>query len=108
MYIQVSKTFASFINETAKKAGFKASARLVWLPEGSYSLLTGGDIMDAIWDGDYSRDRQAVRAIVVEYPADYYAAPVYLTTTRLVREFRQRGVTDAAGLRAMVQDLCEI
>jgi len=108
MYIQVSKTFASFINDTAKKAGFEARARLVWLSEKSYSLLTGADMNDAIWDGDYSRDRQACRAILVEYPADYYASPIYLTTTRLVREYRQRRVTDAAGLRAMVQDLCEI
>lgn len=108
MEIRCTKVFARFINETAKKQGFSACARLVWLPENSYSFITGNDIINAVFDGDYNRDRGAACAICVEYPADFYAVPRYLTTTELLQEFRRRRVSDWAGLVSMVRDLCEI
>lgn len=105
MYIQVSKTFANFINTTAKEMGFKCKASIITIPENGYTFITGVDL----WDGecDYAGDGR-YKVILVEYPYEYYACSRHLTTFELTREFRKRGVKDVEGLKAMIKEMLEI
>lgn len=107
MKIQVSKIFAKFINETAKKKGFQAAAAVVDLSENQYRYFVG-DVWEADQYGDYNYRTGKYKAIIIEYPAAYYASPVYLTTAALNREYRRAGVRDLEGLENMIQDLLEI
>lgn len=106
MNIQVSKTFANFINKTAKEMGFKAHAEVVTISTGAYSFTTGTDLWDA--GDDYDCATGTCKAIKVSYPDEYYACSRYLTTYGLTNEFRKRGVKDVAGLKTMLRDMIEV
>lgn len=106
MNIQVSKTFANFINKTAKEMGFEAHAEVIALRSSAYTFATGTDL----WDGerDYDWKTDTYRVIEVSYPYDFYAANRYLTTYELTKEFRRRGVKTAEELKDMLRDMLEI
>ena len=107
MQIKVSKTFANFINAVARTAGKQFSASLVRLSPSEYSY-TVGDVFDAEASGDWDYNASKAVAIRVDYPSDFFACPVYLSTARLNAEGRRRGVRDVAGLSAMLVDMLEI
>lgn len=105
MKIQVSKVFADFINKTVTNV--EASVRK--MSENEYRMHVGSF---AVWDaeqyGDYDWQTGKFKAIVVLYPSDYYACPLYITTKELHKEFERRGVKDADGLKSMIKDMIEI
>ena len=105
MKIKVSKAFAAFMNKTFKANGLNYRASVVELSERAYFLNVSGTWGD---DLDYNINTGLFKAIRVEYPANYYACPLYLSTAGLVREFRSRGVTTFDALSAMIVDMCEI
>jgi len=106
MNIQVSKTFANFINKTAKEMGFEAHAEVIALRPSAYTFATGTDL----WDGecDYNWNTNTYRVIEVSYPYDFYATRRFLTTYELTKEFRRRGVKTAEELKDMLRDMLEI
>lgn len=106
MNIKVSKTFAKFINTTAKEMGFKAHAEVVALRSSAYTFATGVDM----WDGecDYDWETGTYRVIEVSYPYDFYATRKFLTTYELVSEFRKRGVKSVEDLKDMLREMLEI
>lgn len=105
MNIQVSKTFANFINKTAKEMGFRCKARVIDIPAHGYTFITGVDL----WDGecDYSGNGM-YKVILVEYPYEYYACSRHLTTYELTTEFRKRGVKTVEELKDMLYDMLAI
>lgn len=104
MKIKVSKVFAKFINETAKKNGKRFEAVVVNLQPGSYGLHVG-DIFEACAWGDWSDETGTGRAIKILYDWSAWACPRYLSTAELNREAKRYGVRDAAGLEKMILDL---
>jgi hypothetical protein len=108
MKVRVSKVFADFINKTAKEMDFSAHADVVTIGERTYSFFTGSSVYDADNDGDYNWAEDAYRVIKVSYPENYYVAPRYLSTRRIVDEFKSRGVKDLNGLKEMIKDLLEV
>ena len=109
MKVKVSKTFAAYINKTAKALGFKAEASVVTMSERGYRLNVGLDAMlDAQDNGDYDWAEDEYKVIRVVYPEEYYAMPKYLTTASLNKEYRRRGVTTDAELKEMVKEMVEI
>ena len=105
MNIAITKTFARFINATAKAIGFEAHAEVITIPAHAYSFHTGVDLWDAECDYD---GNGMYKAIAVDYPYDYHACTRYLTTYGLVREFRNRSVKTVEELQEMLRDMLEI
>lgn len=109
MNIKVSKTFANFINKTAKEMGFKAEASVVVLSENqAHGFLGMEGMFDADDYGDYDIASNTYKAIRVVYPYEYYACPMFITTGMLVREWRRRGGTDVQDLKDMLREMIEI
>jgi hypothetical protein len=106
MNIQVSKTFANFINKTAKEMGFEAHAEVIALRSSAYTFATGTDWLDG--ECDYSPSTDTYRVIEVSYPYDFYATRKFLTTYGLTTEFRKRGVKTEEGLKDMLYDMLAI
>ena len=106
MYVQVSKTFAAFINKTAKQKGFKARAAVVELTERQYQIYV--NFWGPSSDCDYNWTTGKYKVIAVEYPGDYYAPVRYLSTDELINEARAAGVRDLDSARDMLQALLEI
>ena len=102
MKVKVSKVFAKWM---ASACG--VSAEVVTMNANQYRYLVG-DEFDAIDAGDYDYENLLFRAIMVTYPDDYYACPMYLSTARLNSEFRRRGIRTEEELKKMIKDLCEI
>ena len=96
MIVKVSKRFAKFINDTAKKFRKEFHADVVEVRE------LWGD------DADYNWETGMYKKIRLTYPSDYYACPQYLSTKYLNEEFRRRGVRTCEELEEMIVDLCEI
>ena len=103
MKIQVSKVFADFINKTVKGV----DAQVVKLTDRQYRFNCG-DPWDAGEHGDYDWQTGLYKAILVCYPADYYACPRYVSTKELTGEFRRQGVKDWEGLKEMLKDMLTI
>ena len=106
MNIAVTKTFANFINKTAKALNFKAHAEVIAIPSSSYEFCTGTSLWDAGDDYDYST--RTCRVIEVSYPYEFYATRKFLTTYEFTREFRRRDVRTAEELQEMLRDMLEI
>lgn len=104
MYIQVSKVFAKFMNQTAKERNIRFSASVETLTEGQYRAHVGDP-----WENlsDYISNDE-LKVIRVEYPYEYYCSPRYISTCDLYREFMRNGVTTSEGLKDMICDMCEI
>ena len=107
MQIKVTKTFASFINQTAKTLCFKAHAEFVTMNMDNYRMLVG-EPLDAMFNGDYDSSIGVFKAIRVSYPDEYYACDRYLTTNEIVHEFHRYGVVDMIDLMSMIKDMLEI
>lgn len=105
MKIAATKVFADFINKTAKVRGFQAHAELVKLSNRQFTMLV--DINGPDW-ADWDPNTNLNKAICIEYPANFYACPVYFSTSQLCAEFRRYGVKDVAGLQDMLEDLLSI
>ena len=108
MKIKVSKTFAKFINDTAKELNFKVSAKVVELSENSYRWNVDSDIFRALDYGDYDISNRTGKAIMLVYPEDYFACPNYLTTYQLTQEFKRNSVSSLEDLKNMIKNMCEI
>ena len=104
MVIKVSKVFARFMNQAAAAAGVEFSACVVNVPQNAAGAL-GLDPWDIT---DYDFNTGKYRAIMVTYPPEFYACARYVGTSELVREFKRRGVRDAAGLSSMLVDMFAI
>ena len=107
MNIQVSKVFAKFINATAKELGFEAEAYVVTMTEGMYRMCVG-DPFHAWWEANDITPDGMYKAIRIDYPAEYYACPKYLTTKQLVTEFRRSNVQTWGELKELVRQMVEI
>lgn len=110
MQIKVSKVFANYINKCAKEMGFKAEASVEKMGESQYGYCVGNvfDAMD-FGDSDMNNEGQYVfKAIAISYPYDYYAPTKYLTTKRLLNEWRRRNGKTEQDCREMIRELCEI
>ena len=105
MQIKVSKVFTNFINETAQKMGFEASAQVVEYTEQQYTNFV--NIWGPNWT-DYNPATGKFKVIVISYPANFFACSTYITTAELVHEFKKRNIQTFDQLREMVRDLCEI
>lgn len=106
MYVQVSKTFAAFINKTAKQKGFKARATVVEVSENFYKWNV--DIFGPKSESDYNWQTDKYKVIAVEYPGEYYAPVRYLSTDELITEARAAGVHDLASCQDMLYNLLAI
>ena len=109
MVIKVSKTFAKFINTTAKEMGFECEASVVNLTENqAYGFLGVEGMFDADDYGDYDWESNTYKAIRVVYPYEYYACPLFIGTGMLVREWRRRGGKTEQDLKDILRDMLEI
>lgn len=108
MRIQVSKTFASFINKTARELGFKCFAEVVKCPARYYEFRTGDSLLDAMDWGDYDWENIDAKVLMITYPAEYYACEKFVTTRQLNKEYKDRGVESLQDLKGMIRDLFEI
>lgn len=108
MKVKVSKVFAAFINKAAKELGFKAEASVVTMSANAYKMNVSMDLFAAEDYGDYDWTTGEVKAIRVDYPAEYYAMPRYLTTAELTKEYRRRHVSTEGDLKEMLRYMCEI
>ena len=106
MKVRVSHVFADFINETARERGFKVSAYVQTMSEMAYQMNVG-EIWDAYDYNDISSDGE-LRAIALEYPYEYYCPVRYLSTERLLSEFRRRRVVTVDDLKDMIEDVVAI
>lgn len=110
MKIKVSKVFANYINKCAEEMGFKADASVETMSENQYRFCVG-NVFEAMDNGDYDMDdegRNVFKVITINYPYDYYAPTKYLTTKRLLNEWRRRNGSSEQDLREMIRELCEI
>ena len=108
MKIKVSKAMAKFINECAKEMGFKVSAKVVEYGMNEYKWNVDYDLFRAYDYGDYDVCKGTYKAILLTYPASYYAASVHLTTYQLNSEMKRYNVCDVEGLKSMIKSICEI
>ena len=101
MKVQVSKVFASFINQVAKDRNLNFSAEVVEIPSNSYGFLIGH-----YWSAynDYNAKTGQFRAICIQYPREYYAPNRYISTNELNRLFRFYGVETVDDLSNMIAD----
>ena len=106
MNIAVTKTFASFINKTAKALGFKCHAEVIAIPASAYAFCTGYSRWDSEIDHDYATD--TFKVIEVTYPYEYYATRKLLTTCELSEEFRRRKIETVEELQVMLRDMLEV
>lgn len=102
MIIKVSKRFAKFINETATERKVNFFAEVVEISPDRYSY-TVGDLDSG--EIDYNSQTGKIRTIKINYPVEYYANPVFVSTDDLTRNFRRYHVQDIEGLKDMICDL---
>lgn len=105
MKIQVSKVFAKFMNETFKENGLNYRAEVVTMPENLYHFHVG-NVWGAWYDYDHTTGKY--KAIRVEYPVNFYACPLYLTTSRLNNQYERFNVKTLEDLKRMLREICEI
>lgn len=100
MIIKVSKTFAKFINETAKERNLPFKAIVADIPASRYSFFVGPEC----WN-DYNAKTDCFKAIKIVYKDSCYANPVYINTRELNRNFRYYAIETVEELKDMI---CEI
>ena len=104
MYLQVSKVFAKFMNQTAKERNIHFYASVINLTESQYRALVGDP-----WENlsDYISNDE-LKVIRVEYPYEYYCSPRYVSSCDLYREYRRCGVTTSEELKDMICDMLAV
>lgn len=88
MLIAATKKMVNELNKAAKAAGRPEKFGHVTMTPDSYKWNVSMDIFGAYDYGDYSYNTGMVRAIRVEYPADWYACDGYITTKQLNKLYR--------------------
>lgn len=105
MIVKVSKVFAKFMNQTAAEMGLNFRASVVEMSEPVYNYQVGN--ITGKWS-DYNDKTDKFKAIMVEYPAHYYACPLFFSTSRLNILFNRYAVETYEDLKSMIRDICEI
>lgn len=82
MRIAATNKMTAALNAAARKAGKVYKFAYATMDTGAYAWNVG-DIWSAYDYGDYNGKTGKMRAVRVDYPYDYYAAPRYLTTREL-------------------------
>ena len=108
MRIQVSKTFASFINKTAREMGFKCMAKVIKGSVNNYTFFTGDEVADAMYYGDYNFQDGTIKVLQVVYPYEYHACEKLVTTKQLNEEYKRRGCSTLNDLKEMIRDMFEV
>ena len=105
MQIKVSKTFAKFINQTARENGLKFEANYIEMGERFYNYYVG-----ACWGSwhDYNAETGKYKVIQIVYPYDDHAATVQLSSARLWNLCDRYGVKTADDLKNMLIDVLSI
>lgn len=83
MKVRATKVMADLINRTAKERGVRLHASLMKMSREAYSRRVGSPF-DGYDYGDRDEATGQFRAILVEYPADYYAMPRLLGSKEIV------------------------
>ena len=88
MLIAATKKMVNELNKAAKAAGRPEKFGHVTMTPASYKWYVGMDTDGAFDYGDYNYSTGLMRAIRVEYPADWYACDGYITTKQLNKLYR--------------------
>lgn len=104
MKIQVSKTFANFINSL--KINVVDDVNVVYLTEKQYRWCVASDIWDAEVDFDYKTGKY--KAIRIDYKPNCYANPLLISTKMLNDMYRRENVHTANDLANALKHLIEI
>lgn len=88
MLIAATKKMVNELNKAAKAAGRPEKFRHVTMAPDLYKWNVSMDIFGAYDHGDCNYNTGLVRAIRVEYPADWYACDGYITTKQLNKLYR--------------------
>ena len=76
---------SDLLNKTYKRSmGYEFN--YIELSRRDYSILVDYDLLK--YETDYNCENDRFRVIVLNYPPEYYAAPLYITTNLLVKCFR--------------------
>ena len=104
MNVQCTKAFTAALNKYLKAAGRPERAYYKEYTEREYRMQ-----VDCMSDpgADYKPERGTIAAIMIYYPAEFYAVPRALSTRELNRIFRSSDKT-ADGLFAAILDEIEI
>lgn len=105
MIVKVSKVFAKFMNQTAAEMGLNFRASVVEMSEPVYNYQVGN--ITGKW-ADYNYKTDKFKAIIVKYPADCYACPLFLSTVMLNALFNRYAVKTVEDLKNMIFEVCEI
>ena len=108
MRVQVSKSFAKFINETAHELKFSVTAKMVEMSRSMYGLHVDTDIFRAVDYNDYNINNGKFKAIMLTYPDSYCACNRFITTYELAQAFRRENVKTVEQVKTMIKNLCEI
>lgn len=104
MNVQCTKVFTAALNKYLKAAGRPERAAYKEYQEREYRMQVDCMNNPGI---DYKPERGTIAAIMIYYPAEYYAAPQALTTRDLTRIYHRSDKT-APGLFAAILDEIEI
>lgn len=108
MKLKVSKVFANFLNKMAKDDELKIDhAEVRNFSEIGYEMNVG-DAYDAECNGDYNWKTDNYKALMIVYPDNYFACPMYLTTKRITNEAKRMRVNNQDELKKMLKNLIEI
>ena len=104
MLVQCTKKFTAELNKALKAAGRTERAEYREFSEWEYKMH-----VDCMNDPgpDYKPERGTIAAIIIHYPASYYANPQPLTTRDLYRAYKQSDKT-ASGLFQRIMEEIEI
>lgn len=108
MKIRVTKVMANYINKMAKAGELHIDC--AWVHEFTFNeyKICVGDPWVAEDYGDYNWETGGIRAIQIDYPAEYYACPKYITSKELIETARRNMVTTEKQLKEMLKQIIEI
>ena len=96
MKIKVSKVFAKHIEKVLPEY----TVRVIELSDESYQALVGESVYTAEQWGDFNEKTRATKVIEIQYPAEYYALPRYLSTYEINQIFK--GINTIEGLNTEI------
>lgn len=108
MKLQVSKTFAKYINTLNKKGLIHIdNCSVVEFTERSYIVHVPNNRLFNEMYIDYNPKTDKYKALCIVYPSKFNAMPLYLTTIILLNEFKRRNVKTVEQFHNMLVDLIE-
>lgn len=87
MKIKVSKVFAKHIASVLPDY----RVNVIELSDDNYQALVGESVYTAEQWGDFNEKTRGTKVIEIQYPAEYYALPRYLSTYEINKTFK--GIT---------------